>query len=112
MDIGKMIKDKRLGLGLTMQDVADRAGVVKSTIKKWESGNVEKMSVENMIKLARALDISPVDLIRFLDDNPSVPDVNDTDGLYGALIDENRSVVDQLIKSLASQQSRFLDHDR
>ncbi len=43
MDLGEKIKGRRLDLELTLQEVADIVGVSKSTVQKWESGNIENM---------------------------------------------------------------------
>ena len=37
MDIGKLIRDKRIEYGLTMKEVAQRVGVSEGTISRWES---------------------------------------------------------------------------
>ena len=38
MDIGEMIKNRRLELNLTLEEVGKHVGVSKSTVKKWEDG--------------------------------------------------------------------------
>ena len=35
------LKDRRIELGLTMDEVANIVGVSKSTVSKWESGHIE-----------------------------------------------------------------------
>lgn len=53
------LKARRLELGLTQQQLADRAGMVYQQIQKWESGqrDIKKMSLESAAALARALEI-------------------------------------------------------
>ncbi|MBO5415138.1 MAG: helix-turn-helix transcriptional regulator [Clostridia bacterium] len=38
------IKERRLELGLTLEEVANAVGVAKSTVKKWESGQIASKS--------------------------------------------------------------------
>lgn len=57
------IKKRRLELGLTLEDVASQVGVGKSTVRKWETGDIKNMRRDNMASLARALNIDPLLLI-------------------------------------------------
>ena len=40
--IGEIIKQKRIKLGYTQQEIADKLRVTKSAVSKWESGGVEQ----------------------------------------------------------------------
>lgn len=63
MDFGKMIKDRRLELGLTLEQVGNIVGVGKSTVRKWEAGTIRNLRKDKIVLLARALRLSPIDLI-------------------------------------------------
>ena len=63
MDIGQMIHDKRILLKLTLEEVGNIVGVSKSTVLKWESGDILNMRRDKIALLAQALQISPVSLI-------------------------------------------------
>lgn len=76
MKVNELISNKRKELGLTLEEVANKVGVSKSTVKKWESGYIKNMRRDNMALLADALHISPMDLLN--DDSR----VNDTPGYY------------------------------
>ncbi len=60
MDLGKRIKDRRLELDLTLEEVGNKVGVTKSTILKWETGYIENMKRNNIALLAEALKVSPL----------------------------------------------------
>lgn len=62
-DIGNLIKQKRLALGLTLEDVAQRVGVGKSTVRKWEEGIIKSIRSDKLEALADVLQISPVSLV-------------------------------------------------
>ena len=67
------LKDRRIELGLTMDEVANIVGVSKSTVSKWESGHIENMKRDKISLLAKALNVSPL-YIMGLDDSFSEPD--------------------------------------
>lgn len=53
------IKKKRMELNLTLEQVGDMVGVGKSTVRKWETGDIENMKRDKIVKLAEALRVSP-----------------------------------------------------
>lgn len=57
------IKKRRLELNLTLEDVAQKVGVGKSTVRKWETGDIKNMRRDNMAALAEALQVSPLKLL-------------------------------------------------
>lgn len=59
MDIKDIIKLKREELGLTYEELGKMIGVGKSTVRKWETGMIENMRRDNIVALAKALNISP-----------------------------------------------------
>lgn len=63
MNIGQLIHDRRTALGLTFEEIGNIVGVSKSTVKKWESGDISNMRRDKIALLAKALKISPVQLI-------------------------------------------------
>lgn len=48
---------RRKELGLTLEKVGTMVGVTKSTVKKWESGEIANMRRDKIIKLAKALKV-------------------------------------------------------
>lgn len=59
MDVRNIIREKRLELGLTYEELGNMIGVGKSTVRKWETGMIENMRRDNIVALAKALNISP-----------------------------------------------------
>lgn len=57
--IGAKIKDLRLSLGMTLEEVGDAVGVGKSTVRKWENGNIANMGRDKIVKLAKVLHTTP-----------------------------------------------------
>lgn len=63
MNIGELIHNRRIELGLTLEEVGDAVGVSKSTVKKWEDGFISNMRRDKIAALAKVLRINPVSLI-------------------------------------------------
>lgn len=60
MDLGDKIKQRRLELDLTLEEVGNIVGVSKSTVMKWETGYIENMKRDKIVLLAKALKVSPL----------------------------------------------------
>ncbi|WP_239255478.1 helix-turn-helix domain-containing protein [Listeria ilorinensis] len=65
------LKERRLEKGLTLEEVGNRVGVGKSTVRKWEDGLIANMRRDNVVALAKALDISPLDILELDNDQES-----------------------------------------
>lgn len=63
MQIGDILKRKRLDLDLTQMDLANRSGVTQSMISKIESGSADNASIDVLRKLAKALNCALIDLL-------------------------------------------------
>lgn len=59
MELKDIIKKRREELGLTYEQLGNLVGVGKSTVRKWETGMIENMRRDNIVALAKALNISP-----------------------------------------------------
>lgn len=59
MDIGDRIKQLREEKGMTLEDLGNKVGVGKSTVRKWETGMIANMRRDKIIKVADALNTSP-----------------------------------------------------
>lgn len=58
----KILKDKRVSLGLSQRELAEQIGVVYSLISKIETGD-RRLDFLEMIEYCRMLDIDPHDVI-------------------------------------------------
>ena len=72
MDFGRMIKDKRLELKLTLEDVARAVDVGKATVQRWESGEIKNLRRDRIARLSQVLRIPPSTLVG-ADDAYSIP---------------------------------------
>lgn len=63
MTIGERIKFLRSKNDMTLEDVGNIVGVGKSTVRKWESGEIANMRRDKIAKLAAALHTTPAYLM-------------------------------------------------
>lgn len=71
MDFKDKIKNRRLELGLTLEDIAKLVGVTAPTIQRYESGEIKNVGKNKIKALADALNLSP----SYLMDWDEVPEV-------------------------------------
>ena len=74
MDIKDILKERRLALGLSMKELAERVGVSEGTISRWESGDIENMRRDKIATLAKVLGISPLTLLDLEEAEPASAD--------------------------------------
>ena len=59
MEMGERIKYLRKQKDMTLEQLGQRVGVGKSTVRKWEEGEIQNMRRDKIAKLAAALDVTP-----------------------------------------------------
>lgn len=72
MDLGEKIRLLRHQHGMTLEEVGDACGVGKSTVRKWESGQIANMRRDKIALVAKALGVTPAYLMGW-DDSPALP---------------------------------------
>ncbi|MEC2220898.1 MULTISPECIES: LexA family protein [Bacillus] len=121
VEIAQYIKKIRERKGLSAVELANRVGVTKGTISRYESGT-RKIPMDDIPKFASVLDISPVDILIESGDEPV--DINSTEypyypiGISAGLplcidsIDENNmeyiSIPDNLMGKWAGRKDIFM----
>lgn len=63
MNIGDIMRTRRQELGLTLEEVGDYVGAGKSTVRKWENGDIENMKRDKIALLSKILKLSPLTFI-------------------------------------------------
>lgn len=76
MTFGEKMKMLRIQRGLTLEEVGNRVGVGKSTVRKWESGQIANMRRDKIVLVAKALGVKPSYLMGW-DDPAPAPDADD-----------------------------------
>lgn len=62
------LKSRRLELGYTLQDVADKMNLTRATIQKYESGLIKGVETTTLEKLAKVLQTTPAYLMGWEDE--------------------------------------------
>lgn len=57
--IAKRMKERRIELGLSYQDMADKTGMSKSSIQRYETGGIANIPLHRLKDIASALKVSP-----------------------------------------------------
>jgi len=70
LNVGELIKQARTEKGLTQEELADKVGVKKSAVAKWENGRVSEIKRSNLKKLSEALSINPNQLLGDIEHDP------------------------------------------
>ena len=61
--ISDIMKTKRMALGLTLKQIADKMGVSEATVQRWESGNIKSLRQNRIAQLAEILHTTPAILM-------------------------------------------------
>lgn len=64
-DIMNRIQSKRIELKLSYQDLANKTGLSKSTLQRYETGSIRNIPLDKLEILANALEVSPMWIIGY-----------------------------------------------
>lgn len=98
----KRIKELRIKHGYTMETLAEKLGVTKSTIAKWENGYVKSMRNDMVMALARIFNVSPLYIAGY--DTETENDEEHFLKLYRNLNQEQKKLIDNMIIALSSDK--------
>lgn len=87
MDIGSRIHQRRKELKMNADYIAERIGVSRSTVFRYENGDIEKVPTQVLEKLADILNTTPEFLMGWDDDVENIMPI------YSILTKENKSKV-------------------
>ena len=82
MEIKDIIKSRRLELGLTLKQVAERVGVSEGSVSRWESGEIDNMRRDKIAALAKVLSIDPLILIGQQSEEDEADGISQQSGWY------------------------------
>lgn len=85
-NVGQRIHDLRVARGMTLEQVGALCGVGRSTVYKWETGDIENMRRDKIALLAKALGVDPLFLMGWAEE-PKEPKKDDVDAIRRELHD-------------------------
>ena len=106
--LAERIKHLRAEQGLTLEEVAKKVGVGKSTVRKWETGMIANMKRDKIALLADALNTTPEYLMGWTEKEPAEADPR-IDMIYNLLknmSDDNLMKLLDYARWLISQQNQ------
>lgn len=62
-DIGRAVHKRRIELRMTLEDVAQAVGVSRSTVLRWEKGDIRSMGLDKVPALAKVLQMDPGEFV-------------------------------------------------
>lgn len=74
MSIGENMKKRRLSLGMTLEEVADKVGVSRQTMSRYETGVIKNYSPEKVADIAKALNTTGSYLLGYIEDPDILPE--------------------------------------
>lgn len=63
MDMGERIRERRKQLGMSVEEIAKKTGVSRSTLYRYENGDIEKIPSQTLQVLAQALETTAQQLL-------------------------------------------------
>ncbi|WP_338147100.1 XRE family transcriptional regulator [Tetragenococcus halophilus] len=99
------MKEKRLENNMTLEQLGDKVGVGKSTVRKWENGMIENMRRDNIVKLSKALDIPVTDILG-INKNDMPEDITT---IYNQLNSDRQTKVYNYAQHELEEQNKIID---
>jgi len=114
MSINQKIKELRTKKGYTLEELGQKVGVSKSTVKKWEDGNIKNMRQNKIVSLAAALDTTPAYLLGYKDNTTITELTTDSTNdefkmLIESIINTYNSSNDEDKEKIYNMLSAYLD---
>lgn len=120
MDFSEKIKMLRKKNNLTLAEVGAKVGVGKSTVRKWENGDIKNMGRDKIASLAYALNVSPGYLMGWDSESdtdtdneatpPKTPEARAVSFYMDALPEAQRKFIESIViaavKNLPEQEDR------
>ena len=104
MNVGDRMKQRRKELKLSADDVAEKIGVNRSTVFRYEKGDIEKLPLEILEPLSEILRTTPQQLMGW-DDKPNIMPI------YNELERPRRQKVYNLAERELEEQRYIEEHD-
>lgn len=82
MDIGNRIKQRRIDLDISAEDLSDMIGKSRATIYRYENGDIKNMPTTVLEPLAEALRTTPEYLMGWTDDPHDWERIGNEEGIY------------------------------
>lgn len=101
--VGERIKTRRKELKISADDIANKLGVSRSTIFRYEKGDIEKMPTETLNEIARILHTTPQSLMGWYDSSEDIATI------YNRLNPDRQAKVYSYAQHELEEQNKIID---
>lgn len=105
--IGQRIKERRKQIGMTADELGKRLGKDRSTIYRYEKGDIENLPLDILEPIAEVLQTKPTQLMGWTDEMEKEPEKM-AERHYEILIDEDISEIFDDFKSLDKAKRKIV----
>lgn len=99
--VRERLRNKREERGMSYQDLADRTGISKSTLQRYETASIKSLPLDKLGILAQALGVSPAYLMGW---DESEPFSSEEEGLPNIIIQafEGKTFSEEALQDIAA----------
>ena len=111
---GEKIKQLRKQLGLTQEELGNLVGVQKAAINKYETGVVVNLKQATIASLAKALHVSPVELLSPEEPPDTQPQTNEARIISGGvdrMPPEKRAQAVKILQTVFAEYADFFKEE-
>lgn len=110
MEMSERIKERRIFMGYTQEELGEKLGLQKSAIAKYENGRVENIKRSVIANMAKILDCSPSYLMGWEDKEQQKEDSSKIIQYYKMLNGIGKHVATERVKEL-TEVPRYVKED-
>ena len=107
MKVGDRIKNRRIELGMSVDDVVAKLGINRATVYRYESNEIEKFKITVLKPLAKVLQTTPDYLMGWNENTPITPKEKRLAEAYMAM----KNSPDPKVRALADAVDKLLGLD-
>ena len=112
MTTGEKIKQLRKRLGMTQEELGNLIGVQKAAINKYETGVVVNLKKSTIASLAKALHVSPIELLSaddHIEDQPLTPEARIISGGIDKMPKDRREQALAIMRAAFTEYASFFE---
>ncbi len=108
IEVGKRIKERRLFLELTQEQLGNPLGLNKSTIQRYETGQVDKIKSPILQEIAKILKTTPAFLMGWEDESSTIEKEQPTSEL--PLTDDHKRILESVTDLAQEDLEKVIDY--
>lgn len=98
MGLKENIKAKRLEKQMTLEELANKVGVSRQTIQRYESGTISNIPSDKIELMAKTLETTPAYLMGWSDSSSSEEEIANI--MYDVMVSEDMQILFEKVKKM------------